>query len=74
MKLKLKRKHSAGMLKIKDRKPKLDGEKNPLKDKAGNVQYIKLEHRLAPGAFGKAFDVCDVEYVLNRHGAILEKA
>ena len=64
MKLKLKRKHAAGYPKINDRKKKEDG----------SGDYVKMSHRLSKEAFDKPFDVYDVEFVLEKHGAILEKA
>lgn len=66
MKMKLTRRHSAGKLLIRDRRFE--------KDKKGKKREIKVEHRLSPAAYGKPFEVHDVEYVLERHGAILEKA
>ena len=67
--LKLKRKHKSGHLKIKDRKPALDSKGKAIKDK-----YTDVVHRLSPDAFGKPFEVNDLKYVLECHGAILEKA
>ncbi len=91
MKVRLKRKHAAGYVKIHDRK---------LVEKDGKKQEVKIFHRIGPNGFdkeiyeedykdlkdgqmktrkktryiGKPFEVNDGEYVLNRHGAILEKA
>ena len=80
-KLRLTRKHVSGSVKLYDRKPKLDEKGKPVEGK-----FVEVVHRLTPEACpkynkagkmlepGKAFQVNDVEYVLKRHGAILEKA
>ena len=68
MGLKLVRKHKAGKLKIYDRKPSLDKDKKPIKDK-----YDEVIHMLPPEAYDKTVKFNDEEYVLKRHGAILKK-
>lgn len=99
--LKLKVKHSSGMRKIYDRKPKqdeqgnpiegefvevihrlgvdavkitqepmLDGDGNPIMDERFNPPKAKMKEIIE----GKPFEVNDEEYVLSRHGAILERA
>lgn len=68
-KVKLIRKHAAGMQKIMDQK----AEK--YKDESGKdaEKMVEVIHRLAPGAFGLPFKVNDLDYVLAKYPAILEK-
>lgn len=58
--VKLIRKHRAGVLVIQDRK------------KVGD-KYEPVRHGLKPGAFNKTFPVFDIEYVMTMHSAILKR-
>jgi len=72
--VKLTRRHAGGMVKIHDRKYELDEKGREKLDEKGEKTIVPFSHRLSRDAYGKSFTVNDVEFVMKRHGAILERA